>query len=300
MICCLSFVGILPSYIVESIHQIRTFSSDDIYLIISDISSKYIESIQKYNVIIIDYNDVIDNDFIEIVKQTYHKFVIVRDLIGREELFIRSFERFFLLKNLLNKNNLSNCLFLELDNLIYDDPNNWLEKFSQNELCYMYDNERRFSSGLMYVKNASSLEKFLKLIIDFIAKSNEFLTEMTTLSIYYELNRNAVEILPTYWPSDDINSIAYSNFYKYNSLFDALAIGCYLLGIDSIHTRGKIVRNLKPEWSAIDYTHLNFEWKTDELGRKRPYVWNGEQWLLINNLHIHSKDLKSGLSVNME
>ena len=299
MICCLSFVGILPSYIVESIHQLRIFSSDDIYLIISDTSSKYIESIQKYNVIIIDYNDVIDNDFIETVTQNYHKFEIAHNLHGREQLFIRCFERFFLLKNLLNKNNLSNCLFLELDNLIYDDPNNWLEQFSQNELCYMYDNERRFSSGLMYVKNASSLENFLKLIIDFIAKSNEFLTEMTTLSIYYELNHTTVEILPTYWPSEHINTIAYSNFYKYNSLFDALAIGCNLLGIDPIHTGGKIINNLKPEWSAIDYTHLNFEWKIDEFGRKRPYVWNGEKWLLINNLHVHSKDLKTGLSVDM-
>jgi len=300
MISCLSFVGKLPSYIVESIHQLRTFSSDDIYLIISDIHSQYIELIKKYNVIIIDYQDVIDNDFVEIVKPNYHKFEFARNLTGREELFIRSFERFFLLKNLLEKKNLSNCLFLELDNLIYNDPNNWLDEFSKNELCYLYDNERRFSSGLMYVKNASALNNFLKLIIDFISNSNEYMTEMTTLSIYYDLNPNNIQILPTYWPSDGINSIAFSNFYKYNSLFDALAIGCNLLGIDPVHTEGKIVKNLKPKWSAIDYTKLNFEWKIDEIGRKRPYVWNGEKWLLINNLHVHSKDLKSGLSIDME
>jgi hypothetical protein len=300
MISCLSFVGTLPSYIVESIHQLRTFSSDIIYLIISDIYSPYIECIKKYDIIIIDYNEVIDNDFLETVKTNLHKFEIVNTLKGREEIFIRCFERFFLLKNLLNKNNLSDCLFLELDNLIYDDPNNWLNQFSSNELCYMYDNENRFSSGLMYVKNAKALENFLKLMIDFISNTNEFLTEMTTLSMYYELNKTAIEILPTYWPSSEIPNIAYSNFYKYNSLFDAAAIGVYLLGIDPHHTNGVIEIHKKSAWSAIDYTNLQFEWKTDELGRKRPYVWNGEQWLLINNLHIHSKDLKSGLSVNME
>jgi hypothetical protein len=296
MIICLAFIGKLPKYTIYNIHQIRCFYSGIIYLITNDLKSNYIEEIIKYNVIIIDYNLVIDNLFLETVEINRYKFCIVNDLIGREELFIRCFERFFVLNNLLKHNNLNDCLFLELDNLIYDDPKNWIEKFSKNELCYMYDNERRFSSGLMYVKNNKALEGFLDSILNFINYSNEFLTEMTVLSIYYENNKDKVEILPTYWKTQNIPAIAYENIDKYDSLFDALAIGCNLLGIDPIHTNGVIQTNLKAGWCAIDYTKQIFEWKIDENNLRRPYVWNGEKWLLVNNLHVHSKDLINGLS----
>lgn len=297
MIVCLTFIGKLPNYIVESIHQIRCYYNDEIYLIINDFNSNYLEYIKNYNVTLINYNDVICNNFLETVEKNKHKFCYVDGLIGREQLFIRCFERFFVLKNLLEQQELNDCLFLELDNLIYDDPYNWLEQFSKNELCYMYDNENRFSSGLMYVKNHLSLDGFLNCILNFINNSNEFMTEMTTLSIYYELNKDKVEILPTYWKDSHIPSIAHLNFNKYNdSIFDALAIGCCLLGLDPHHTGGVIQTNLKAPWCAIDYTKHSFEWQIDELGRKKPYVWNGEKWLLINNLHVHSKDLKSGLS----
>ena len=52
-------------------------------------------------------------------------------------------------------------------------------------------------------------------------------------------------------------------------------------------------------FSAINYTNLQFEWKNDDDGRRRPFVWNGEKWILINNLHVHSKDLLSGLSMKL-
>lgn len=298
MIVALAFVGKLPSYIVESIHQIRCFYYDDIYLIIDDISSPFIDKVSSYNVNIIEYKNVIDNTFSEIVNKNIQKFCIVNGLIGREKLFIHCFERFFLLRNLLSSRNLSDCLFLELDNLIYDNPYNWLEQFSKHELCYMFDHYNRFSSGLMYIKNAQSLEPFLKLILNFIDKTNNFMTEMTVLSIYYEANKDKVQILPTYWDDSKYPQITYENYDKYNeSIFDALAIGCYLLGLDPIHTNNTIVTGKKAHWCLIDYTNLPFEWKIDDTGKRRPYVFNGEKYILINNLHIHSKDLKNGLSL---
>ena len=157
MIIALSFVGILPSYIVEVLHQIRCFYSGDIYLILNDLSSSYLTKISKYNINLVNYNEVINFDFLNVVNQNINKFCIVPNLVGREELFIRSFERFFLLRNLLKNKNLTDCFFMELDNLIYDDPNKWIEQFSKNELGYMFDNNNRFSSGIMYVKNADSL-----------------------------------------------------------------------------------------------------------------------------------------------
>ena len=210
-----------------------------------------------------------------------------------------------ILNNLLKQLNRGDCFFIELDNLIYDDPHKWIEQFSKHDLCYMYDNENRFSSGIMYVKSAESIEGFLQYCIDFINKSegasNHFMVEMVALSNYYDLNKDKVGILPTYWNSEGVPSITYSNYDKYNdTIFDSLAIGCKLLGLDTIHTNGQIVTNLKAWWCAIDYTGQKTEWQTDEQGLKKPYIWNGEKWLLINNLHVHSKDLKNGLSKDMD
>ena len=300
MIIVLSFIGTLPDYIIESIHQIRCYYEGEIYLIINDTESEYLNNLKKYNVNIINYQEVIHQDFLNSVELNKQKFQILQNLIGREELFIRSFERFFLLRNFLFNRNFSDCLFLELDNLIYDDPNNWIKGFNEHELCYMFDNYRRFSSGLMYVKNSFSLDNFLECILNFINNSTEFMTEMTALSIYYDSNNDKVQILPTYWECNEkeIPSICFSNYNKYNdSIFDALAIGCFLLGLDKIHTNNVITKNLHAHWCLINYTNLHFEWKIDEKGRKKPYVWNGNKFILINNLHVHSKDLKSGLSL---
>jgi hypothetical protein len=300
MITCLSFVGILPEYIIECVHQIRCYYNGEIYLIINDLNSVHLQKIEKYNVIIIDYKTVISDIFLQTADNHKKKILYIDTLYGREELFLRSFERFFLLQNLLKQTEKEDCLFLELDNLIYDDPHKWIDSFSKHELCYMYDNDNRFASGLMYVRNADALDGLLKCILDFIKNSNEFMTEMIALSIYYETNKDKVGVLPSYWHDHTVPPIAHLNYDKYNdTIFDAAAIGCYLLGMDPYHTNGVIVRNLKSLWAKIDYTQQIFDWKIDENGRKRPYIWNGEKWLLINVLHVHSKDLKSGLSTNI-
>ena len=299
MFIALSFVGVLPSYIVESVHQIRCFFKDDLYLIINDITSPYLEKIQKYNIQIVDYKDVYNQDFIEVVNNNIHKFCIVQNLKGREQLFIRSFERFFLLRNLMVSRKLKDCLFLELDNLIYDDPYNWLSEFSKSELCYMYDNDDRCSSGIMYVKQENSLDKFLTYILHFISNSHDFLTEMTTLYRYFEMDTTNVQLLPIMWAKEGIPEKAIMNYENYNSIFDALAIGCYLLGLDPYHTEGLVTVGKKAKWCAIDYTKEVFEWKEDDQGRRIPYIYDGAKWLRINNLHVHSKQLHNGLSLSL-
>lgn len=294
----LSFIGKLPNYIIDCVHQIRCFSKSPIYIIINDDQSQYILKLINYNVNIINYDDVIDLIFLKTVDENFNKFLIINGLGDRSHLFIRAFERFFLLHNLMKNKNLENCFFMELDNLIYDDPNNWIDKFSKSELCFMFDNIDRCSSGIMYVKQYSSLQKLLDNYMDYIKNSNEFMNEMTCLYRYYESHKNEVQLLPIYWKNNSSNELAYNNIDLYNnSIFDAAAIGIFLLGEEPFHNDGKIILGKKNSASAIDYTNEKFDWKKDYKGRNIPYIWNGEKWLLINNLHVHSKELNSGLSL---
>jgi len=346
---CVSFIGTLPSYIVECIYQIRLFFQGDIYIITNDTNSRFIQKIknmeifltrtttmttttitnQKTNgkIFIIDYETVISNKFIQTIEQTRDKFVICSNLPGREELFIRSFERFFLLQNLMKLKNINNCLFMEIDNLIYDDPENWyINVFSKNtcDLSYMYDDEKRCSSGIMYVKNPDSLNGFLEFCINYILTSDEYMSEMTALSNYYKLvndkigyneanktenepkretnpkKETEIQLLPTFWKNDNTPIKTYKYFDDFGSdcIFDSAPIGIYLCGTEPAHTFKKI--NFKVRWgfSHIDYTIYKFKWEYDDNGRKIPFIYSPDldKWLRINNLHIHSKLLVLGLS----
>jgi hypothetical protein len=107
--------------------------------------------------------------------------------------------------------------------------------------------------------------------------------------------------LPTFWKDNTLPIELHQHYNLYNNtIFDAAAIGVYLLGKDTFHTNGIIIKYLKNEASIIDCRNHTFEWKKDEKDRNKPYIWDGEKWLLINNLHVHSKDLKSGLSLPIE
>jgi len=295
-----AFIGPLPSYCVETVHQTRLFYDGPIYFIINDLSSIYIPILEKYNVIIILYDSVVDNDFNSLVAVAYNKFCIVNNLIGREKLFIHSFERFYLLHNLMIQKNISDIFFIELDNLIYDSPYKWLDSFSTKDMAYMFDNYNRSSSGIAYIKNTVILNDFMKFSNDFILNNNGFIDEMTSLYKFWENNKDRVQLLPIHWNDSKYPTQTYETFDLYNSVFDALSIGIFLNGADPYHTNiTKIYKEgigNKSIWGLVDYTVYTYKWEDDRCGRKIPYILNGSDWIRINNLHIHSKNLSISLS----
>ncbi len=304
----LSFIGHLPHYIKDCIFQIRLFYDGKIYLILDDVNSPICnELINTFNVILIPYENVFSVEFMNIYNKNIEKFVYLPTLAGRTLLMMRSLERFFLLEKLLNLYKLTDVFFMELDNLIYDNPNNWNNVFSKYELCYMYDNINRCSSGIMYVKNEFSMQPLTDYILNYIDTTfqfKEWLGDMVVLYDFYKemelINSNYVHILPTIWktiyhennPHVDC-AVSSKNFELYNeSIFDAAGMGVYLFGID----RKPIVKGIKSPFSKIDYTVYKFKWVEDEHMRKIPYILNENKWIRINNLHIHSKQLLEALS----
>jgi hypothetical protein len=252
----------------------------------------------KYDVTIVPYEDVKDADFNALIERMYHRFCIVESLKGREKIFIYSFERFFLVHNLMKKQNLSNLFFMEVDNLIYDDPHKWLNGFTANDMSYMFDHHDRGASGICFLKTTNILKRFLEYCCNFIEYSNDFINEMTTLYRFWNSNKTHVGMLPVHWPTETIPYMASDNFGLYgDSIFDAASLGIYIGGMDPHHTGGVIKKGLRGKWSLLDYTRYKYKWEMDEQGRNIPYVLGpNEKWLRINNLHIHSKDLKPCMS----
>ena len=140
--------------------QTRLFYDGPIYFIVSDYESPYVKVLESYNVSVVRYEDVLHKEFNQVVEVCYNKFSIVENLVGREKLFIYSFERFFILYKLMEQKGIKNVFFMELDNLIYDSPSNWLESFSKMDMAYMYDNENRYASGVSYMRTTKLLKSY--------------------------------------------------------------------------------------------------------------------------------------------
>lgn len=291
MIVAYCFIGALPKYAVDTVYQMRLFYKGPIYFILSDIQSIYCKQLEEYDVTIINYEDAKHSEFNTCIDTNYTRFDIASNLKGREKIFIYSFERFAVLYQTMVTYNLSNVLFLELDNLIYDDPLKWENAFSLKDMAYMYDKEDRCSSGICFIKNKEILCRFVDFCMYFINTTQKHLNEMTALYEFWKLNKNDIQILPTHW-QPSISTIASEHYNKYESIFDSAPMGIYLGGIDPYHTNGIIEKN-KYWWANdIDYTGYNYVWKKDECGRNIPYI----DTIKINNLHIHSKDLESHVS----
>jgi hypothetical protein len=157
-----AYIGPLPSYSIDTVHQSRLFFDGPIYFIVSDLSSAYVPILQDmYNVTIVPYETVKDEGFQEMVEENIDKFHIFEYLGSRSKLMIYAFERFFVLNSLMKQKGLRDVLFMELDNLIYNDPRQWLPGFQTAEMAYMFDDGGRASAGIAYIKNTSILEQFL-------------------------------------------------------------------------------------------------------------------------------------------
>ena len=322
IILAYSFIGTLPSYTIESIHQARLYHNDDIYLIIDDFQSPYVqELIDKYKVIIINYNELIkDDNYINQLKPSFNKFAINYNLGDRQLLFYRSFERLFLINSLMNKLGLSNVLFLEIDNTIYDNPNNWLLGFRKKPIAYMNCNYECCSSGIIFIRDKWSLSSLLDFMLYYINNNIDgFNSEMRCLFRYvynnnYNHNENDYQLLPISLSNIDIIrnpnpnpnpstlppkliDNCYKNYDDYNSIFDPASYGQYLTGKDTIHTNGELRLNEDTNDHIIKCSCYNYNW-IEINGLRKPFIYdkNNNKWVLINNLHIHSKQLHLALS----
>lgn len=290
----LSFIGKLPDYTVDCIHQIRLYTDVKIYIIQNDTSLSLLEAINKYpNIEFIKYEHLLH--YTDNLRHHQNKFAVVNGLKERRELFYRSFERFYLLYGFMDLNDKSNILFMEIDNLIYDDPKHWISKIDQ-DISFMIDNENRASTGIFYVKTKT----ILKLLLDhfdniYLNSTRKFYSEMGAVYDFYEMNKSRCYILPSFVDNRYMNENC-TNFNKINRLFDPSSYGIFFYGLDSIHASKNNGEGTINPWGSIKNLKIDDLTWISENGLKKPFYKYDGKMILICNLHVHSKDLKKGLS----
>ena len=193
--------------------------------------------------------------------------------------------RFFYLYSYMKNNNLSDVIHLENDVLTYVNFNDF--NFRNNKVYVTFDCETRVIPGIIYIPN---YEAFKPIIENY----NFNLNDMENLAI--ESNENYIEQFPIFPIVDTIINKYNKNFNEFNSIFDTAAIGQYLGGVDSRNISGD-TRGFVNETCVIKYDVYKFVWiKTNSL--YIPHIIINDNFIRINNLHIHSKDLHNFLAIN--
>jgi hypothetical protein len=289
----LSFIGQMPNYCIECIQQLRLFFNGPVYLIYSTISDSIRTKLDTLNVIYIPYEEVRSQRF-DTTSQN-KQFCVVDRLQDRKELFKRSYERIYLLDLLMLNYNLTNVWFMEIDILMYCNPNIFTGILQNCPYAYSYHKHDHCSSAILYVRDYSGLQTLLNSLDEY---SNGFMSEMVALHSHFQKHPNDT-LFPLMYPCNENN-----NFWKYYSLFhtfifDGATIGQYLFGVDPIHTNNTIVKydSSKLEGHIPIWNYGSFCWIKLQEGIYVPFLQKQDGTLYpIANLHIHSKDLASAVS----
>ena len=196
--------------------------------------------------------------------------------------------RLFYLYSYIQSKNITNCLHIENDVMLYKNLNNY--EFNTDKVATVFDCYNRVIPSIIYIPTPDHF----KIVIE---KYQSSLNDMQNLAKFDE---NIIERLPIYTELKTNNEtyMVTKNFSKYNIIFDAAAIGQYLAGVDSRNMSGD-TRGFINETCVVKYNINKFFWIKDELTLLySPYISIDNTYIPIFNLHIHSKNLKDFMSLN--
>lgn len=298
----LSFIGKMPDYIYDCIKQLRLFYKGSIYVIYDDISDDLFSKLSGFNITYVHYDKVRSQQFEN--KMAKRDFAIVDSLKDRRLLFKRSFERFYLLCELMKLYNLEKIWFMELDILMYVDPNTFSDALSDVPIAFAYHRPEHCNSGVFYVRDVAALLPILNSFDNF---NNGFVSEMRALCVYsQEVGVDNIMFFPLTFPNSE-HRLFWKNFDNFKDyLFDGAIMGMYYFGIDPVHTGG-IIKTHDPNVYDLKGRFMNFWnhgellWEKNAAGLYIPYfiVKATGKKLPIANLHIHSKNLAAAVSYRL-
>lgn len=205
----------------------------------------------------------------------------------RNGFWIKSSERFFILNQFLRTYGLTEAFHAEIDNLIFDltGLNLRLNSMGSGLFCPR-DNLKRGIASLIYINNLDALD-----VLQNLYENTRFdeLNDMLILGKLLSRHHTLFLSLPTEnFFSTDIEW-ATLNQANLGGIFDAAAIGQYLMGIEIRNSYLPTFNGFCNENSGYDLNKLRFSLSTNESSIcAKNFLTNVST--KIYNLHIHSKN----------
>lgn len=265
-----------PGFINDCIAQLLKY--DFLVHLITD--AEHIQHVARAeDIMVCPAEDLFDQKYLDFCR--YSPF----DKNFRDAFFIRASSRFFLLRRYAELFNLKTFFHIENDVLVFSDFNNILQKLVEfdYEMGVVIDAPTRCIPSVVYFKDSS----YLSLLCTWM-NARPQLNDMESI-FYFWLNQKSRIVNFPILPSDDTTgTFLYSNLFpQFNSIFDAAAIGQFLGGVDPRNKDGNTTGFVN-ETCIFNASHFKYSWENHE-----PYlITKRNEKIKINNLHVHSKDLK--------
>lgn len=294
----------LPSYLTPCIEQARLFNPDiPIYLVAGERALAHTPKTLPVIRVTVE----------SLSKSSSHQIFLRRNRLDKN--FLKGFwfyttERFFYLYEVMKKFELKDVFHIENDVLIYLDLKTALPIFQKNYsnmIAATFDNDERCIAGFLYISNLEPIKTFTSFIANQIHLGGNDMKLLSQFkNAYFQTAIDHLPILmPEYAQDRMLESLShhrtdtperfFNHFEDFQSIFDAAALGQYLGGVDPFH-KSKSTIGFINESALFNASDFQFEWIRDDRGRAIPYALYKDQKYKINNLHIHSKNLKAFLS----
>jgi hypothetical protein len=267
-----SFIGEMPTYIITSVRQLRLFFSGAIYLIYDRMSEHIKDELTKLEVTIVHYDSVKSERFVE--RQSKLGFEYVPRLGTRAELFARSYERFYLLHNLMILHSLEKIWFMELDIMMYMSPVDILPSLEGVPMAYAYHRANHCNSGIFFVRGIEPMDRLLETLDSYINRSGN--TEMQALHAHFKKHSDITmfPLCPTPCGEDPMFFKDHGRFD--DLLFDGAILSILYFGFDPIHTGGRLVPQINCVGNVASrflniWKYGNMKWERNADGLNLPY-----------------------------
>lgn len=296
----------IPTHLFDAVKQIHLFNTDTSIVVIAEQGA--INRIDSNIAYTVDYVTFVPCE--SLVSSELHmkfKHDSSLDKTSWGGLWYKSTERFFYIEELMRQYDLSDVFHLENDIMLYVDLDELMPVFKKYAgIAAVFDADQRCIPSFMYVTHADAIGKLVRFMTE---KASRGLNDMQIIALFkQEHHQEIIDHLPIIMP-------AYADRYElrnalghkanaperywqhidlFNSIFDGAAIGQYLGG--TYHDKGTQVGFIN-ETCLFNSSRLEYVWKEDVKGRRVPYAIYDSVLYRINNLHIHSKDLKKFSSV---
>lgn len=265
--------NILPIYAIHSIHHAVEYSDCRVTLLTT---KSAFNSINKLNINFCDLDSFYIRDF------KLDEYVYFGDEKFWDGFWIKTIERFYVLLQYSKKYKLKSFFHAELDNIVFNlsDLGYKLDSISTGVFAPK-DAAERVVGSLIYFNKIDTLENIIRSVDSITGKKND----MYILGNYFNQNCDAFALPIENAFQEDFLEWNIINPDSISGIFDANAIGQYLLGVDPrlskfTPTYNKFIN----EFSRFNLYSCKFSYEFNKL-----FISNGRKKYQIYNLHIHSK-----------
>lgn len=290
-----------PKYLKDCVEQIRLWNPDPerviIWLITEDIHTTD-PFFTDLSIRLVSVSSL----------QTTHrhkefKEVNVKDLSFGQGYWTFVKERFYFLEELILRENLTNCVHMEYDVMIYGDLPSICKRLSEtgeNRIRYGLDNPFRGHPGWMYIPSIPSYTALTE-FFTYLEVSKKSMTDIEAMAVFWANFPQFVRPLPFVpeklqredrcSPSGQVrvktSEFLHTDAKAIGCIFDSAVMGHHFAGIDPRNTGGVKISSYQNESALYTADELQLDW-SKEKGLWKPYALGT---VPVFTIHVHSKAL---------